>query len=80
MSTPMTQNPTTQNVNSLLSKLSDADPDIRYMSLNDLYATLSAGHQNFLLNDLNTCSKTVDGLLKTLDDQNGEVQNSAIKW
>ncbi|KAI9789286.1 MAG: hypothetical protein M1835_001768 [Candelina submexicana] len=79
MSSPITQNPTPQNVNSLLLKLSDADPDIRYMSLNDLYATLSAGHQTFLLNDLNTCSKTVDGLLKTLDDQNGEVQNSAIK-
>ncbi|KAI9718117.1 MAG: hypothetical protein M1812_004375 [Candelaria pacifica] len=79
MSTPVTQNPTAQNVNSLLLKLNDADPDIRYMSLNDLYATLSAGHHNFLLNDLHTCSKTVDGLLKTLDDQNGEVQNSAIK-
>ena len=73
-------NPTSQSVSALLPKLQDADSDFRYMSLNDLFNILSVGHQGFLQNDYATCAKTVDGLLKTLDDQNGEVQNLAIKW
>lgn len=50
------------------------------MSLNDLYAVLNVGRPDFLYNDYNTAARTVDGVLKTLDDQNGEVQNLAIKW
>lgn len=73
-------NPTSQTVSALLPKLHDPDSDFRYMSLNDLFNTLSVGHQGFLQNDYNTCARTVDGLLKTLDDQNGEVQNLAVKW
>lgn len=73
-------NPTAQHVAALVPKLYDPDSDFRYMSLNDLFNTLNAGHQGFLLNDYNTCARTIDGLLNTLDDQNGEVQNLAIKW
>lgn len=63
----------------LLPKLNDADSDIRYMSLNDLYNVLQNGAPNFLISDYHTCAKAVEGLLKTLDDQNGEVQNQAIR-
>ncbi|MCJ1305298.1 hypothetical protein MMC08_008112, partial [Hypocenomyce scalaris] len=79
MSSAVPQNPTANSVAALLPKLNDADSDLRYMSLNDLYSILNAGSQNFLLGDYNTCARTIDGLLKTLDDQNGEVQNQAIK-
>ncbi len=71
---------TPANVVALLPKLSHADPDIRYMSLDDLNKTLRAGAPAFLLNDYHTCAKVVESLLKTLDDQHGEVQNQAIKW
>ena len=67
-------------VMALLPKLSDADADIRYMSLNDLHNTLQSGAPGFLSNDYHTAAKTVDSLLITLDDANGEVQNQAIKW
>lgn len=80
MTSVIPQNPTAQSVSALLPKLHDPDSDFRYMSLNDLFNTLSVGHQGFLQNDFNICARTVDGLLKTLDDQNGEVQNLAIKW
>lgn len=68
------------NVIALLPKLLDADSDIRYMSLNDLHKVLQVGAPNFLVSDYHTSTKAADGLLKTLDDQNGEVQNQAIKW
>ena len=73
-------NPTPAQALALLPKLSDADADLRYMSLNDLYNTLNAGAPNFLINDYHTSAKIIDGVLQTLDDQNGEVQNQAIKW
>ena len=73
-------NPTAHTVAALLPKLSDADPDFRFMSLNDLFTVLSNGHHGFLMQDYGTAAKAVDGILKTLDDQNGEVQNLAIKW
>ncbi|KAI9825923.1 MAG: hypothetical protein M1819_000442 [Sarea resinae] len=79
MATTVPQNPTSQTVAALLPRLHDADSDFRYMSLNDLYTVLMNGHPGFLMNDYNTCARTVDGLLRTLDDQNGEVQNLAIK-
>jgi cullin-associated NEDD8-dissociated protein 1 len=80
MATQIPTNPTSQTVAALLPKLHDADPDYRFMSLNDLCTVLQAGKQDFLHNDYNTAARTVDGILKTLDDQNGEVQNLAIKW
>ncbi|KAI9678727.1 MAG: hypothetical protein M1817_005784 [Caeruleum heppii] len=79
MATSIPANPTAQTVAILLPKLSDADSDFRFMSLNDLYTVLSTGHQGLLLQDYNTAARAVDGILKTLDDQNGEVQNLAIK-
>lgn len=73
-------NPTPANVVALLPKLNDIDPDLRYMSLNDLYNILEAGAPGFLLNDYHTCAKTVECLLQTLDDFYGDVQNQTIAW
>ncbi|KAI5357824.1 putative TATA-binding protein interacting (TIP20) [Septoria linicola] len=73
------QNPTSHNVASLLPKLQDADSDIRYMTLNDLNQMLINGHQTFIQHDYTTCAKVVEGLLHTLNDSHGEVQNMAIK-
>ena len=72
--------PTSSQVLQLLPKFSDADADLRYMSLNDLYVTLNAAPQSLFNNDFNTCARAVDALLKTLDDSNGDVQSQAIKW
>ena len=80
MSSSVTLNPTSQTVAQLLPKLQDVDPDYRFMSLNDLYSVLTMGKPDFLHNDYNTAARAVDGIIKTLDDQNGEVQNLAIKW
>lgn len=80
MAPSVPQNPTPAQALALLPKLSDADADLRYMSLNDLYNTLNAGASTFLTNDYHTSAKIIDGVLQTLDDQNGEVQNQAIKW
>ncbi|KAF2156660.1 cullin binding protein CanA [Myriangium duriaei CBS 260.36] len=76
-STP--QNPTSHHVASLLTKFTNQDPDIRYMSLNDLHQILLAGHQTFLSHDYTTCARVVEGFLHTLNDQNGDVQNMAIR-
>ncbi|KAM3422534.1 hypothetical protein BST61_g35 [Cercospora zeina] len=73
------QNPTSHNVASLLHKLQDADSDIRYMTLNDLNQMFTLGHATFLQHDYTTCAKVVEGLLHTLNDSNGEVQNMAVK-
>ncbi|KAF5879746.1 putative cullin binding protein [Botrytis fragariae] len=78
-SSSITVNPTSLTVASLLPKLHDADPDYRFMSLNDLFQVLESGKPDFLHHDYNTAAKTVDGVIRTLDDQNGEVQNLAIK-
>jgi cullin-associated NEDD8-dissociated protein 1 len=80
MSSTIPSNPTSQTVAALLPKLHDADPDYRFMSLNDLFQVLTIGRFDFLHNDYNTAARAVDGVIKTLDDQNGEVQNLAIKW
>jgi cullin-associated NEDD8-dissociated protein 1 len=72
-------NPTAHNVAQLLPKLSDADPDFRFMALSDLHDTLVVAHSGFLQHDEVTCAKTVEGLLQTLVDTNGEVQNQAVK-
>jgi cullin-associated NEDD8-dissociated protein 1 len=80
MSGSIPSNPSSQTVAALLPKLHDADPDYRFMSLNDLFQVLTIGRADLLQNDYNTAARTVDGVIKTLDDQNGEVQNLAIKW
>ena len=72
-------NPTSANVTQLLPKLDNDDPDYRFMALSDLHDMLQIGHQGFLQSDNLACAKTVEGLLKTLVDSNGEVQNQAVK-
>ncbi|KAL4800698.1 glycoside hydrolase/deacetylase [Aspergillus venezuelensis] len=68
-----------QNLNGLLSKLDDADPDMRYMSLNDLYSVLGNPNSAYLTHDQIASTKLAEGLLKALDDQHGDVQNQALK-
>lgn len=63
-----------------VQKLGDSDPDFRFMSLNDLLQLLNNAKPDFLHHDYNIAARTVDSIIKTLDDQNGEVQNLAIKW
>ncbi|KAF2024087.1 TIP120-domain-containing protein [Setomelanomma holmii] len=72
-------NPTAHNVAQLLPKLNDDDPDFRFMALSDLHDILVVAHSGFLQHDDVTCAKTVEGLLHTLVDTNGEVQNQAVK-
>lgn len=71
---------TQQTIFSLLSKLDDPDADLRYMSLNDLYDILTGSQSTFLSHDRGTSTKLAEGLLKSLDDQHGDVQNQALKW
>ncbi|KAL2830536.1 armadillo-type protein [Aspergillus cavernicola] len=68
-----------QNLSGLLSKLDDADPDMRYMSLNDLYGVLSNSNSAYLAHDQFSATRLAEGLLKALDDQHGDVQNQALK-
>ncbi|KAI1125115.1 armadillo-type protein [Nemania abortiva] len=79
MASSALSNPNPQTIGSLLSKLSDADPDFRFMSLNDLHQILTKPKTDFLAHDYNTSSRIVDAVIKTLDDQNGEVQNLAVR-
>ncbi|CAJ2507150.1 Uu.00g083360.m01.CDS01 [Anthostomella pinea] len=72
-------NPNAATITQLLNKLSDPDPDFRFMSLNDLHQILTRPKLEFLAHDYNTSSRTVDAVIKALDDQNGEVQNLAVK-
>ncbi|KAG5997707.1 hypothetical protein E4U52_003283 [Claviceps spartinae] len=68
-----------QHISALVQKLGDSDPDFRFMSLNDLLQLLQSAKPDILQHDYNTAARAVDGIIKTLDDQNGEVQNLAIK-
>ncbi|KAI0396864.1 TATA-binding protein interacting [Xylariaceae sp. FL0594] len=79
MATSAINNPNPQTISQLLTKLNDADPDFRFMSLNDLHQILTRPKTDFLSHDYNTASRIVDAVIKTLDDQNGEVQNLAVK-
>jgi cullin-associated NEDD8-dissociated protein 1 len=69
-----------QTIITLLPKLLDPDPDIRFMSLSDLCNILVSPASNYISNDNNTAARVVEGLLKSLTDTNGEVQNQALKW
>lgn len=71
---------TPQAVLSLVAKLGDPDPDFRFMALNDLLQLLQTAKSDLLHHDYNIAARTVDSIIKALDDQNGEVQNLAIKW
>ncbi|KAK3051448.1 hypothetical protein LTR09_007471 [Extremus antarcticus] len=78
-STSVPANPVAHNVSMILPKLNDADSDIRYMTLNDLLTMLNSGNPTFIAHDYTLCCKIVDGLLHTLADTHGDVQNMAIK-
>ncbi|KAJ2983902.1 hypothetical protein NUW58_g6170 [Xylaria curta] len=79
MASSAIHNPNPQTIGLLLSRLSDADPDFRFMSLNDLHQILTKPKSDFLVHDYNTSSRIVDAVVKALDDQNGEVQNLAVR-
>ncbi|KAK4212337.1 Cullin-associated NEDD8-dissociated protein 1, C-terminal part [Rhypophila decipiens] len=79
MATTIPANPTPQTVTLLLQKITDSDPDYRFMALADLLTVLNNTKQGFLHHDYNTASRTMDHVVRALDDQNGEVQNQAIK-
>ncbi|XXH00708.1 Ras GTPase tem1 [Hypoxylon texense] len=72
-------NPSPQVISGLLAKLSDPDSDFRFMSLNDLHQILTKQKTDFLGHDYNTSARIADSVIKALDDQNGEVQNLAVK-
>lgn len=80
MATSIPPNPTSHTVIQLLGKLNDTDPDFRFMALNDLIAVFANAKNDMLHHDYNTAARTIDHVVKALDDQNGEVQNQAIKW
>ncbi|KAI2643612.1 armadillo-type protein [Xylaria nigripes] len=76
---PTVNSPNPHTIGQLLSKLVDPDPDFRFMSLNDLHQMLTKSKADFLKNDYNTSSRIVDAVVRKLDDQNGEVQNLAVR-
>lgn len=80
MSSSIVNNPSPAVITQLLSKLTDADPDFRFMSLNDLNQILTNPKSDFLRTDFNTANRITEAVIKSLDDQNGEVQNLAVKW
>lgn len=49
------------------------------MALNDLHQILNVAHPAFLINDFTTSAKAVEGIIRTLNDPNGEVQNMAVR-
>ncbi|KAF3918054.1 hypothetical protein ABW21_db0205353 [Orbilia brochopaga] len=65
-------------INPILQRLSDADSDFRFMALNDLHSLVTSS-SNTLSNDTGTTARLIDGVVKALDDSNGEVQNLAVK-
>lgn len=67
-------------INSMLQKLADPDPDIRFMQLSDLHGMLSNATTEWIKTDPSTAGRIIDGVLKALSDQHGEVQNQALKW
>ena len=80
MASSVVNNPSPSAISQLLNKLNDVDPDLRFMSLNDLNQILTGQKSDFLRTDYNTSSKIADSVIRALDDQNGEVQNLAVKW
>ena len=69
-----------QGIATLLTKLNDPDPDIRYMQLSDLTNILASPASEYVKTDTHTAARVIEGLLKALADTNGEVQNQALRW
>jgi len=63
----------------VLPKISDADPDIRFMTLVDMCTMLTVSPQNLFQNDNTVSSRIVDAVVQSLDDSNGDVQSQALK-
>ncbi|KAK9463277.1 armadillo-type protein [Lipomyces oligophaga] len=66
-------------VQPLLDKLSSEDSDFRFMSLSDLYAILSNKSVPLANDSISTMNRVIDGILKSLNDNNAEVQSLAVK-
>lgn len=71
---------TAHQISGMLQKLNDPDPDIRFMQLSDLHAVLSNPSTEWIKSDPSQAGRIIEGLLKSLTDQHGEVQNQALKW
>lgn len=69
-----------QGIASLLTKINDPDPDIRFMQLSDLTNILLSSASDYIRSDTHTAARIIEALLKSLADQHGEVQNQALKW
>lgn len=63
----------------LLPKLEHDDPDFRFMALSDMRDNFENAQPGFLGTDYITSARVVDGLVLTLKDTNGDVQNMAVK-
>ncbi|KAK6526797.1 hypothetical protein TWF281_009998 [Arthrobotrys megalospora] len=66
-------------INPILQQLGDADSDFRFMALNDLYSLVTSTSNTIPSDSGSTTSRLIDGVVKALDDTNGEVQNLAVK-
>lgn len=80
MASSIPATPTNQTIYQLLPKLQDSDSDYRFMGLSDLTTILTIAKADIVTHDYSTAARMVDLVVKCLDDQNGEVQNQAIKW
>ncbi|KAK9359781.1 armadillo-type protein [Lipomyces starkeyi] len=70
---------TSYAIQPLLEKLSSEDSDYRFMSLSDLHSILSNKTVALANDSTTTINRIVDGVLKSLSDNNAEVQNLAVK-
>ncbi|KAF3904151.1 hypothetical protein AA313_de0205227 [Arthrobotrys entomopaga] len=66
-------------INPILQHLSDADSDFRFMALNDLFSLVTSSSNSISNDSGSSTSRLIDGVVKALDDSNGEVQNLAVK-
>lgn len=67
---------TTTHIGSLLDKMSSNDKDFRFMAISDLMNDLQK--ESIKLDD-DSERRIVKGVLKLLEDTNGEVQNQAVR-
>ncbi|TGZ79435.1 TIP120-domain-containing protein [Ascodesmis nigricans] len=69
------------HLHSVIEKVNNPDPDYRFMGLSDLHDHLTSPTSQFnpAQIDSGTLAKVVDNVVRLLDDQNGEVQNLAVK-
>lgn len=79
MATTTTQPVSAHSVLLLLPKLQEDDPDLRYMGLNDLCSLLTSASPTLFQSEYGGAARTVDALIRALQDANGEVQNMAVK-